>query len=195
MDTVDRNEVRKIPLNKTTWARRAAAAMSTLFAAGAIVMPSIATTDQTQVTDSIVLARGADLTPASCTVSDGTTPAGERVGSNPVRFRYPDTPYVGARFDRCKGKVYVYYGGFKPAGATHYNIRWGTNQWEDTVTDSGRIRTFNDPGDKRPGVHTFVVQACRRGGPVGVPPGFPQPPIRGRSSCTRWSPEIQLPRR
>jgi hypothetical protein len=132
---------------------------------------------------------------AGCTVSDGTARTGERVAGNPVRFRYPDSPYVGARFDRCAGKVIVYFGGYRPGGATHYNIRWGTNQFESAVTDKGRLMTFDDPGDRRPGDHTFIVQACRRGGPVAVPSGFPQPPVHGRSSCTRWSPEVHLPRR
>lgn len=119
---------------------------------------------------------------AACVVKDATSESGQRVAGSPVRFRYPDTPYVGARFSSCTGKISIYFGGFKRGDATHYNIRWGTNQYESPVTNSGRILRFNDPGETRPGYHTFKVQACNRGSGVQ------------KSGCTRWSPEISMPR-
>ena len=62
---------------------------------------------------------------AACGVTDGTSSGaqlGTRVGSNPVRFKFADSPYMGVRFDSCANVLRAYYGGW--TGNTHYNLRY-----------------------------------------------------------------------
>lgn len=63
-----------------------------------------------------------------CVVTDGTARAGARVGSNPVRFQYEATPYIGARADTCRGDVRVYVGGTKFSyfeGSERFRVNYG----------------------------------------------------------------------
>jgi hypothetical protein len=157
--------------------RRALVAGPTILAAFATVLSLTAAASPASTAQQVGPAR------ASCTVTDGKADQGQRIGGNPVRFQYPDSPYLGARLDRCTGKIYLYYSQNPDLGyATHYNIRWGTNQYE-ARGGYNRKFTFNDPRDPRPGIHTFMVQACIDGG------------FLESDTCGRWSPEVRLPRR
>lgn len=169
-------------MKKTTWLRRVTVAASTILVTCATVFVSTAAAAPAGGVGPVVAASQASPAQASCTVTDGRSRTGQQVGSNPVRYRYPDSPYLGARFDRCTGKIHLYYGGVRTDFYTHYNIRWGTNQYEARM-GANRRATFNDPGDPRPGNHGFIVQACR------------DTPIMVPDYCTRWSPQVQLPRR
>ncbi|MBP2366479.1 hypothetical protein [Pseudonocardia parietis] len=120
---------------------------------------------------------------AGCVKKDGTARSGRRVGSNPVRFDYPDAPYVGARYDSCRGEITVYYGGY--TGNTHYNVMVNGRQSEVGPGEAKKRTIPVTPG-------SFVsaqVQSCERG---RVVTRWPLPPIRERSTCTRFSPTVTV---
>ncbi|WP_188187758.1 hypothetical protein [Nonomuraea sp. SYSU D8015] len=112
-----------------------------------------------------------------CVIRDGTSSKGYRVGSNPTRYTYDDTPYLGARYNSCTNKVTLYYGGYSAAPGYYYNLRTGAGaQWE-VQPGSARKYTMRAPGGT---YMTAMVQLCRRG------------ELLHRSTCTRWSPQVRV---
>jgi hypothetical protein len=115
---------------------------------------------------------------ARCTIRDGTSPTGGRIGSNPTKYRYGNSPYLGVRYNSCQDTFRVYYGGYT-TNLTHYNLRWYHAGWHQT-----EMRPFQNGLHTMTAIHSsvipFLVQACNRGG------------ILQRSSCTRWSPTVTL---
>lgn len=133
---------------------------------------------------------------ASCEVHDGTARLGQRVGSNPPRFRYAQTLAVGARFDTCLGNVRLYYGNVPPRSifATHHNIAYGQRvggtdpifSHQVEVPDSERfgaryMKVFDTREVDRAPVYAFFrVQSCTKGR------------ILGGSNCGPWSPVVTV---
>jgi hypothetical protein len=122
---------------------------------------------------------------AGCFTRDGTAPDGRRVGANPIRFDYPDSPYAGARYDSCKGVVRIHFGGYV-SGVTHYNMRVNGQQRETRAGESLLIDQRVNPGAPV----SVNVQACTRGSVVDMP--WPLPDVTRPSSCTRFSPLVTV---
>ncbi|PZG71885.1 hypothetical protein C1I97_38090, partial [Streptomyces sp. NTH33] len=68
-----------------------------------------ATRDRVKYDNGQALSRQA----SSCVINDGVTYDNKyvAVGSNPTRYRYLRSPYLGARWDRCARTVTLYIGG------------------------------------------------------------------------------------
>jgi hypothetical protein len=115
---------------------------------------------------------------AGCVVKDGTAGDGQRLGGSPVRFDYPDSPYVGLRYNSCAGTVKIYYGGYN--NITHYNVRVNGGQRETRAGERLVLSVPVNPG--RP--VSVQVQACQHGEWVVV--------ARKPSSCTRFSPPVTV---
>ncbi|WP_143204023.1 hypothetical protein [Streptomyces kebangsaanensis] len=116
---------------------------------------------------------------SACIFNDGVTYDKKyvAVGSNPTRYRYFRSPYLGARWDECAHTVTLYIGG--DATATHYNLRVDKRQRELTGTDGPRRYTMKD-SEFTGGTHDLVIQSCKRGG------------LFQSSTCTNWSPTVRL---
>lgn len=123
---------------------------------------------------------------AVCSFEDGnSSTGGTREGSNPVRYAYANSPYLGVRFDSCGDVVRIYYGGY--TGNTHYNIRWtnadprlGPKQIE---VGPGAARVYTLTASPYHGLRvSFNVQACKRSTSLFT-----------SSTCTRWSPTVGVP--
>jgi hypothetical protein len=126
---------------------------------------------------------------AACAVYDASSKTGVRVGSNPFRWEYANSPYIGARFDQCADVIYIYYGGY--TGITHYNIRLADQGFNRVYlirqfeVGSGSARRYTLSANTVSAAWLLItVQACRRGtGPFSS------------SDCTRWSPTIDFGRK
>jgi hypothetical protein len=126
-------------------------------------------------------ATSAPVKGAQCFTSDGTSEnGGTRTGSNPVRFKFRNTPYVGVRWDRC-GALKIYYGGY--SRITHYNVKYGTAFPRQVERGPGKAQVFDVGNWHGYFMSRFevAVQACNRGGALQS------------SSCTRWSPTVGVP--
>jgi hypothetical protein len=125
-----------------------------------------------------VLAPVASANAAPCTNTDGTATTGATRGSNPVKYYYGNSPYVGARYNNCLDVIKIYYGGYSKAD--YYNIREVNGYQSEHAAGANMVWTASYQED--PGRHdvTYIVQACNRGGVF-------QP-----STCTRWSPTVRL---
>ena len=140
---------------------------------------------------SIALAATPRPAGAVCSRVDGTSPTGLRTGTNPVRFKYSNSPYMGLRYDACADVIRMYYGGY--IGNSHYNLRF-TNP-DPRLGDADQKQGEVGPGSARvfsvgaSNYHTatggrrfFVsVQACNRGNG-----------LFDTSTCTRWSPVVSV---
>jgi hypothetical protein len=134
---------------------------------------------------------------AACGITEGTSSGsapGTKVGSNPVRFEFSDSPYLGVRFDSCRNVITVHYGGYS-SGITHYNIRYDSggkatafnppDKQKEAAPGAARVWTLSADPYQWPGGYQradFMVQACRRGSG-----------IFSSSKCTRWSPLVGVP--
>lgn len=120
---------------------------------------------------------------AACLIRDGDSRSGRRVGSNPVRYEYANSPYVGVRYDSCGDVLKIYHGGFR--GITHYNIRYYTaapNSTKQVESGPGTARVYTLSASPFNGYRFSVaVQGCKRGGTFES------------SSCTRFSPTVGVP--
>jgi hypothetical protein len=171
--------------------------MATRLAAGSLLAGSLALAGTTgialadtplpaQQQNAAVSAQQPGAVPAAaCFTRDGSARDGRRVGANPIRFDYPDSPYVGARYDSCQGVVRIHFGGYV-SGVTHYNVRVNGGQVETRAGEALLITRQVGPG----GPVSIDAQACTRGRIITPVPGFP--PIRERSSCTRFSPLVTV---
>ena len=133
---------------------------------------------------------------AACVITEGTSSVsapGTRVGSNPVRFEFADSPYLGVQYDGCRNVLNVFYGGY--TAITHYNIRYdGGGPYVDppakqVEVSPGAARKWSlsaapfQSADGRGFLRvSFAVQACKRGSG-----------LFSSSSCTRWSPLVGVP--
>jgi len=149
------------------------AAASGLLVAGLFAAP-VAGAEQTTTG-----AQSSGMAPyTSCYVDGQTFGEGTPVGSGPLKWKYSGTPWVGARYDRCKNTVTLYYGGYKfPAW---YKVEWGiTPQQELHRYDSGgagsRYKTVPaSHADHTTTIYSLRVKAC------------------SGTLCTQWSPLIVL---
>ncbi|MFF2131495.1 hypothetical protein ACFVW1_40305 [Streptomyces olivochromogenes] len=100
---------------------------------------------------------------------------GTNIGGSPNRYKWDGSPYMGARYDSCRGYVDVIYGGYR---ATHYNVRWVApgGPWEQGELSAAK-GLWSWPA--RHGDYNLTIQACNRG-------------ALQRSSCTNWSPQLYL---
>ena len=112
---------------------------------------------------------------APCKVSDGWATSGVSWGSNPPKYEYGNSPYVGAQYNSCTDVTRVYYGGY--SNLTHYNVIYGSRQYE---LRAGPRMVWTVTPASFDHQDTFTVQGCIRG-------SWPNP-----SSCTRWSPTVHL---
>ncbi|WP_327582468.1 hypothetical protein OHA25_41990 [Nonomuraea sp. NBC_00507] len=119
----------------------------------------------------------AAVTAQNCDIRDGTSRTGYRTGSNPTRYEYNDTPYLGARYNSCTNNVTLYYGGYGDAPGYYYNLRTGAGAQREVKAGVARKFTFAAPAGSYVDV---MVQLCRRGIPGQ------------KSSCTRWSPVVRV---
>ncbi|MER7947546.1 hypothetical protein ABTY59_09185 [Streptomyces sp. NPDC096079] len=99
---------------------------------------------------------------------------GINIGGSPNRYKWDNSPYIGARYDRCANRVYVIYGGYR---ATHYNVRWVApgGPWEQGEVGPGGQWSW----PPRHGDYNLTIQACNRS-------------TFGSSKCTAWSPQLYL---
>jgi hypothetical protein len=130
---------------------------------------------------------------AACTTTEGTSSnGGNKVGSNPVKFEFSDSPYLGVRFDSCRNVITVHYGGYS-SGITHYNVRYdnpghffGTPDKQiEVAPGAARVLTVSAGPYQSPRGYQrvdFMVQGCRRGSG-----------LFSSSKCTRWSPLVGVP--
>ena len=140
--------------------RRAVTAVSAavLLATGALVAP----------------ATGAQAAPAAgCYTRDGFPPkGGTNTGGTPPRYKFSDSPYVGATYESCENVIKLYFGGY--SSAEHYRITWqaDTGDWQVTRGNPGarKVWTLQAPGYD----YNFRVQACNG------------------SACTRSSPLLYV---
>jgi hypothetical protein len=114
----------------------------------------------------------------ACTIRDGRSPTGTPWGKNPTKYEYPDSPYIGARYNSCTGKVVIYYGGYldEPPGLNFYHLRLTNGEQTRVPPGEARIWTINAPGWPSMGIFT---QACKQ--------QFGRPSV-----CTRWSPTVTV---
>jgi hypothetical protein len=166
-------------MNKTTWTRHLTVA-ATVVLTGGILWPATAVAGPAQSAEMEVAAlAAAPMRPAGpCIVRDGTATSGVKVGSNPPRYEYGNSPYLGVRYDSCADVFKIHYGGY--TGITHYNLRINLGQRELRPREAG-VLTMTPIFV--PSSSTFAVQACKRGG------------LFERSSCTRWSPTVTISKR
>jgi hypothetical protein len=120
-------------------------------------------------------------------VYDGTSSRGVRTGSNPVRYEFGNSPYLGIRYDRCRETIKFFVGGYERI--THYNLRVSfydarTGRGQYTVQrelSAGLRKTLTWSSDGNAGQMIIAsAQACNRGG------------LFQRSSCTRLSPPVRI---
>lgn len=125
---------------------------------------------------------------AACGRVNGTsTTGGIPSGSNPVKYEYANSPYLGVQYD-CPGDVVrLYYGGY--TNGSHYNLRYccvvGKPRQIEVSPGLRRVYTLNaslfhtDTGGSRV---TVNVQICNRG--TG---------LFSTSTCSRFSPTVGVP--
>lgn len=118
---------------------------------------------------------------SSCVIREGTARTGVPTGSNPTRYRYSDSPYVGARYNSCTNKIVVYYGGYAPypsSPTSHhfYHLRLTNGDQAEVPQGLARTWTFIAPAGPSTGIS---AQQCVK--VTLIPAG-----------CTRWSPVVQL---
>ena len=115
--------------------------------------------------------------PQACIINDGYATTGVKWGSNPPKYEYGNSPYLGAQYNSCSDVIKVYYGGY--TNLTHYNAIYGYGSGHQAELKPGAAmvwtRTPYSSGDYW---ERFAVQGCIRG-------TWPNP-----SKCTRWSPEV-----
>jgi hypothetical protein len=118
------------------------------------------------------------LTALRCVIRDGTSKLGSRTGSSPVRYEYPDSPYVGLRWNSCTDKVVIHYGGYSPEliGEFYQLRRTETGSQVELPNGERRTRTINAPDAA---AMTYIAQYCHR-------------PAIGSVRCGRWSPPVTL---
>jgi len=154
-----------------------AATSAVVAAAGMMLLPSTAAAGPVRSTDVAISAQQVDLmASAACVVRDGVGTTGREIEGNPRRYKYDDSPYLGARFDSCGDSIKIYFGG--STGMTHYNLRHGTGHQQELSPRKAGVLTIASPSGYQGRNYSFAVQACNRGGTF-------QP-----SSCTRWSPSV-----
>ncbi|GGU79980.1 hypothetical protein GCM10010260_10170 [Streptomyces filipinensis] len=125
-------------------------------------------------------ATAVDVTKQACYETDGYPPDGGRsTGEDPVRYKWDNTPYIGARYSSCGRVARIYYGGYT-TNTTHYNVRWAPpgGSWRQTELGPGARQVWTISAAW--GDYNFMVQACNRGG------------IFQQSRCTNWSPQLYL---
>jgi len=153
------------------------AACAVLLAAGVAVAPAAGATQRSGAPTA------AKAPAAACTYVDGLAYDGIRLRGVPPRWKYGNSPYGGARFDRCGDVVRFYYGGY---GGTkkldYYELRYGIspNQilrtYRDYTQGSNRIATVTARHNEGYYTsYTLQVRACN------LP-----------AACTRWSPLVYL---
>ncbi|GAA1248804.1 hypothetical protein GCM10009609_10280 [Pseudonocardia aurantiaca] len=123
-------------------------------------------------------ASAAPAAAGQCTVRDGTSRLGSQFGTNPVKFEFPDSPYVGMRWSSCTNKVVIYYGGYTPGlpGEFYQLRRAETSEQVKVPIGERRTWTINAPGTT---IMTISAQYCQK-------------PVIGSSRCTRWSPVVTV---
>ncbi|MGW7263407.1 hypothetical protein [Streptomyces sp. NPDC054842] len=116
-----------------------------------------------------------DAAARGCYVDAYPPGGGTNIGGSPNRYQWSNSPYIGARYNRCNGYVYVIYGGYR---ATHYNVRWAApgGPWEQSELSASK-GLWKWPA--RHGDYNLMIQACNRGTFSG-------------SKCTAWSPQLYL---
>ncbi|MEU0368960.1 hypothetical protein ABZ070_01630 [Streptomyces sp. NPDC006283] len=140
--------------------------------------------------------------PTAPCFTDGFPPrgGGTPTGRSPVRFKWGNSPYLGARYNRCAGTVKVYYGGYPARGGlfgniaaySHYILRYSTPNdfnWHEArlTVGAARVATF----DAFRGDWNFMVKAC---GGESLGQLFPWGAGRNAAPlwCTAWSPLVYL---
>ncbi|HTK63632.1 MAG TPA: hypothetical protein VL595_14700 [Pseudonocardia sp.] len=117
--------------------------------------------------------------PKTCVGDDGIALSGTKMGGSPARFKFANSPYLGARWDTCQHAVVLHFGGMKSADA--YNIRINGKQREVGGGGGDRVFSISDSDKDMPeGIAGITVQACNKGG------------FLSSSSCTAWSPEVRV---
>ncbi|MCB5180193.1 hypothetical protein [Streptomyces antimicrobicus] len=120
-------------------------------------------------------AQAAQSAPAAqCRTTNGFPPkGGTNTGGTPPRYKFSNSPYIGAIYDSCDNVIKLYFGGYS-ANLTHYIVRmqWDTTDWQDIRMAPGprRMWTVEAPGRD----YNFLVQACNG------------------SACTRFSPQLYV---
>jgi hypothetical protein len=112
-----------------------------------------------------------------CHTDGETFGKGSPFGSAPLRWKYRDSPYAGARYNRCANKVTFYYGGYPELH--HYDVKWTLSPKGTTTTDNdyaagSRKTTLNATHTSGYTTYTVQVRAC------------------SATACTRWSPIVYL---
>jgi hypothetical protein len=122
---------------------------------------------------------------APCNINDGRAVSGSPVGSNPTRYEFGNSPYVGARYNSCTDVIQVYFGGgigLVNPWPTHYNVIYGwqsgRRHYEFRASSDRMVWTVTPLSYNY--VASFHVQACYRA------------TVSSRSTCTRWSPNIDV---
>lgn len=157
--------------------RRVLVIAATVLAAGVVLAPAAQAGALTQGTTVRVSAPSATARASACITLDGTARNALTYGSNPTRYKYSGSPYLGMRYNSCAGTIRVYYGGFN--GVTHYNLKPvypNTTQLEV----AGGLRRVLTRNETDWGLRGFTVQGCSRGG------------LFSSSTCTRWSPTVTI---
>jgi hypothetical protein len=109
---------------------------------------------------------------------DARATEGQEIAGSPKKYEFGDSPYIGARYDKCARLLKIYFGGYN--GITHYNIRYDSgNQYELAPHERGVWSPKHGDSLYEIG-RKFSVQACKRGSGLSS------------SSCTRWSPVISF---
>lgn len=120
---------------------------------------------------------------APCTVRDGYPPGARNtgIGGSPMKYRFANSPYVGARYESCAGTLKLYYGGHTSPRWAYYEVQythptgrdWKT--WQVRIGER-RVATWDDP---ERGSWNFKVRACAQS----------IDDAQGRN-CTPWSPQL-----
>jgi hypothetical protein len=139
---------------------------------------------------SAVLAAGAltaasgDAAPAAhhtlkaCIINDGDAETGEKFGSDPPKYEYGNSPYLGVRYNSCSDVIKVYYGGY--TDLTHYNVMSNLRRQQELKAGPKMVWTVTPYFATGDHWERFAVQGCIRG-------NWPNP-----SKCTRWSPTVWI---
>lgn len=129
---------------------------------------------------------------APCEYVNGEATAGQRIGGNPnpPRWKYGNSPSLGAKFDRCGDVVRFYVGGYSKA--SYYKVSWSVN-----CPARSFVKNYKTPG------RTVVSTITRSAAHCSSMPGDSyntyevrvaacnhKPPAA--DTCTRWSPKVLL---
>ncbi|MFM9702566.1 hypothetical protein [Streptomyces galilaeus] len=151
----------------------------TVAAAGGLLVAGLTAAPGAGANEATAQVQNSGKAPYTPCYTDGETyNKGTPVGSAPLKWKYSTTPYAGARYDRCKNTVTLYYGGYK--APSWYKVKWTlspageTHRYNDYAAGSRKLVLTATHAKGQYTTYTVQVRAC------------------SGTLCTAWSPIVYL---